>query len=85
MSISPKNFGLPPRTVLEQLDDKTIAIIIDRKSRIIMADGKKIIEKANKITSSLPSISVALKTSAPVCSKTAKLLESNGIALIPLP
>lgn len=85
MSISPKDFGLPPRTVLEQLDDKTIAIIIDRKSRIIMADGKKIIEKVKKISASLPSVSVALKTSAPVCSKTTKLLESNGITLIPWP
>lgn len=85
MTLSPKDFGLPPRTVLEQLDEQTIAIIIDRKSRIIMADGKKIIEKAQKITASIPSISIALKTSAPVCSKTAKLLENNGIALIPWP
>ncbi|HIP37845.1 MAG TPA: hypothetical protein EYG88_00350 [Desulfocapsa sulfexigens] len=82
MSISPKDFGLPPRTVLEQLDEQTIAIIIDRKSRIIMADGKKIIEKAQKITATLPSVAVVLKTSAPVCSKTTKLLESNGIELI---
>ena len=85
MSISPRDFDLPPRTVLEQLDEQTIAIIIDRKSRIIMADGKQIIEKAKKITASSPSISVALKTSAPVCSKTVKLLESNGIAIIPWP
>lgn len=80
--ISPKEFGLPSRTVLEQVDGDTIAIVIDRKSRIVMADGRKILEKAQKIKKSQPSLSIILKTTAPVCSKTKQLLESAGIKLI---
>ena len=48
-SVDPKKFGLPARTVLEQITSNAIAIVMQRKSRIIMADGKKIIEKARRI------------------------------------
>ena len=82
MNVSPKDFGLPARTVLEQIDDTTIAIVINRKSRIIMADGKKILEKARKIKGVHPSCAVALKTTAPVCSKTIQFLKTEGIQLI---
>jgi hypothetical protein len=80
--IAPKDFGLPPRTVLEQVDDHTIAIVVDRKSRIIMSDGRKILEKAKKIKAAKPSMTVALKTTAPVCGKTIKFLEGEGIQVI---
>lgn len=40
IKLEPKEFGLPARTVIGQIDENTIALIIDRKSRIIMADGK---------------------------------------------
>ncbi|MGW8194902.1 MAG: hypothetical protein ACWGOX_11625 [Desulforhopalus sp.] len=77
--LSPKQFNLPPRTVLEQVDDHTIAIVMNRKSRIIMADGKKIVEKATKIKEAAPSTSVLLKTTAPVCSKTKAFLLAAGV------
>ena len=79
-----KDFGLPARTVLEQTDKNTIALIIDRKSRIVMADGKKILEKAKKIKEVQPSVTVVLKTTAPVCSKTIRLLEGENIQLMPV-
>lgn len=79
--LNPKQFGLHVRTVLEQVDDKTIAIVIDRKSRIIMADGRKILARAGKIKKALPDTSVVLKTSAPVCSKTVRFLEDEGIKI----
>ncbi len=79
--LSPKEFGLPSRTVLEQVDENTIAIVIDRKSRIIMADGRRILEKAQKIKDSQSSVSIVLKTTASVCGKTKQLLESAGIEL----
>ena len=82
MELSAKQFGLPVRTVLEQIDSKTIAIVIKRKSRIIMADGRKIVEKSQKIREMLPSAAVVLKTTAPVCSKTVRFLESFGVLLI---
>jgi hypothetical protein len=81
--IDPKEFGLPPRTVLEQTGSNTIAIVMQRKTRIIMADGRKIIEKARKIQKVRHEVTVALKTSAPVCSKTITFLEGEGIRLIP--
>ena len=82
--VDPKQLGLPPRTVLEQVDARTIAIVIDRKSRIIMADGRKILDKALKIKKTQPAVSVALKTSAPICSKTIRFLDDHGIAVISL-
>jgi hypothetical protein len=82
MKLLPKEFDLPPRTVLEQIDDEIIAIVIDRKSRVIMADGKKILEKAQQIKEKQPSATVVLKTTAPVCSKTMKFLEAENISLI---
>jgi len=80
--LSPKDFGLPPRTVLEQIDKNTIAIVMNRKSRIIMADGRKILEKAQAIKAVIPTLNVALKATAPICSKTIKFLEAEGIQLI---
>lgn len=81
--LSPRDFGLHPRTVIEQLDEKTIAILIERKSRIIMADGKKILEKFEILKQHRPEAKFALKTTAPVCSKTKAFFEKQGIAVLP--
>ena len=80
--IDPKEFGLPAGTVMEQIDAGKIAIVIDRKSRIIMADGKEIAVKAEKIKEALPLMTIALKTSAAVCGKTIKFLAGKGIQVI---
>jgi hypothetical protein len=77
--IDPIEFGLTARTLLVQIDSNTIGIVMLRKSRIIMADGRKILEKAGKIKQVLPGSSVILRTSAPVCSKTLRFLEDEGI------
>ena len=81
-NIDPKEFGLPSRTVLEQAGSNTIAIVMLRKSRIIMADGRKVAEKASAIQKARPEVIVALKTSAPVCSKTIIFLKEKGIRLL---
>lgn len=82
--VDPKEFGLHARTVLEQVDEHTIGLVMDRKSRIIMADGRRIVEKTEKIQKVLPKITVVLKTSAPVCSKTLTFLDKAGITVHPL-
>ena len=82
MKLQPKDFGLPARTELEQIDTTTIAIVVNKKSRIIMADGKKIAEKAKEIRRVDPLATVVLKTTAPVCSKTIPYLESKGVRLL---
>lgn len=79
--IEPVDFGLSPRTILDAVGKNHIAIVIDRKSRIIMSDGKKITEKAETIKKHKPATKVSVKTTAPVCSKTIKFLSENGIEI----
>jgi hypothetical protein len=80
--LDPKKFGLPARTVIEQYDEDTIAIVVERKSRIIMADGRKIRDKAQKIQKTMPEMKVVLKTTAPLCSRTRLYLEDTGIQVV---
>jgi hypothetical protein len=80
--VDPKSLGLPPRTVLEKIAPNTLAIVINRKTRIIMADGKKILARAAKIKVAKPDWKVILKTNAPVCSKTLQYLADNTIEVI---
>jgi hypothetical protein len=80
--IDPKRFALPSRTVIEQVGSKHFAIVISRKSRIIMSEGKKILEKADKIKKTQPGSIISLKTSAPVCSKTEQFLKDHKIKVI---
>jgi len=82
MKLDPIDFGLPARTDIEKIDKNTIALVIDRKSRIIMSDGKKVFEKLSKIKKYRPSVNVVLNTTARVCSKTKTFLENEGIQLI---
>ncbi len=68
----PKEFGLSFRTTLIE-NQCYIAIIIDRKSRLIMKDKRFILELSKKIQTVI-NIPVRVKTLAPVCSKTRKFL-----------
>ena len=80
--LDPKTLGLPARTTVAEIDRNTLAIVITRKSRIIMADGTKILAKVAKIKSARPGMNVLLKTTAPICSKTLQLFENKGLKLI---
>jgi len=77
-----KTLGLSARTRIEQIDNETLAILVERKSRIIMADGIKILAKADKIRHARPHLHVVLKTTAPICSKTLQFFEKNGLGVI---
>lgn len=81
IELDPKHYNLPARTKLEQYGDTTIAIALYRKSRIIMADGKKLLEKAELIQKKNPDLEVVVLTTAPVCSKTRAFLAENNIAV----
>ena len=48
MKLDPKKYGLSTRVVLIENDQKEIIIVIDRKSRIIMKDGIKLVNQARK-------------------------------------
>ena len=80
--IDPKLYGLSARTVLLKGDYDNFVLSIDRKSRIIMKDADAILEKAERIRTSVPGATITLETTAPVCSKSTKFLSDNGIEVI---
>jgi hypothetical protein len=80
--IDPKAFNLPPRTVIEEDVDGHLTLVIDRKSRLIMADGRKIIAKAEIIRMSGCNKPINLRTTAPICSKTIKYLTEHDVKII---
>ena len=77
--IDPKLFGLHHTTRLEQTAEKEFVLVINRKSRIIMADGRKILAKAARIRAKVPGATIRLRTTAPVCSRTAALLQASNV------
>ena len=81
---SPESFGLSSRTRISTVGTDHIAFVVDRKSRIIMKDGRGVLEKAEKVWSLNPTLTISLKTNAPVCSKTRAFLKDRGIDVLPL-
>tara|TARA_B110000116_G_scaffold104303_1_gene90846 strand:- start:4913 stop:5170 length:258 start_codon:yes stop_codon:yes gene_type:complete len=79
--IDPKRYNLSSRTNLLQGNRKELYVVIDRKSRIIMKDGYRILKIAKAILETEGSSSVRLLTSAPVCSKTQLFLLENEIQI----
>lgn len=79
--VDPKSLGLPPRTIVYKTAPKNYVIRIDRKSRIIMKDANKLLEKAETICKANPGATVAIETSAPVCSKSTIFLSERGIGI----
>lgn len=82
--IDPGKYGLSTRDSLASDGQDHLILIKDRKSRIIMKDGKDILKKTNLIKESGHSGRISFATSAPVCSKTTKLLKENGIRVLKL-
>ena len=80
MKLDPKKYGLSTRAVLIENDQKEIIIVIDRKSRIIMKDGIKIVGQARKIQRQEQK-TIGVKTNAPVCNKTKQYLQKKGIEI----
>ena len=83
-TVDPASLGLPVRTKVMRIDKNHLALVKDRKSRIIMHDGKKILKNAETIWRTHPDIRISVKTAAPVCSKTRAFLQERGIEILPL-
>ena len=77
--VDPKTFGLHPSTRIEVREAGVYAIVIRRKSRIIMKDGRTILAKVEKIQAHAPETRVFVQTTAPVCSKTRAFLKEKGV------
>ncbi len=83
IKIDPQKYSLSTRTALLKRANEII-IVLDRKSRIIMKDGRRIEGQSRSIQAVEPRISITVAASAPVCSKTRAYLNKRGIALINL-
>jgi len=83
IKIDPRKYNLSTRTALFKRANEII-IVLDRKSRIIMKDGRRIADQSRSIQAVEPRISIAVAASAPVCSKTRAYLNKRGIALMNL-
>ena len=83
-NINPTQYNLSSRVDLRQDRSGDLLIIIDRKSRIIMKDGIRVLEMVKKINKIDPKKNISVRTSAPICSKTKKLLLENNITTKPL-
>lgn len=79
--IDPHELGLSPRAEINQIGPKQYAIVKNRKSRLIMSDGRKILEQAKQIQKMVKGAHVMLKTNAPLCSKTIAFLKDNKISI----
>ena len=78
--IDPKLYNLHSRITLRKTK-KVIFIVMDRKSRIIMKDGYRILEIVKKIRGFETGKNVSVLSGAPVCSKTQKFLTKNNITI----
>ncbi|MCD4678611.1 MAG: hypothetical protein K8S18_21875 [Desulfobacula sp.] len=61
---------------------KEFTLVINRKSRIIMKDAQIILKKAEIIKKKAPNALVSLETNAPVCSKSIRFLQKNGVEVL---
>ncbi len=80
-NIDPTQYNLSSRVDLRQDRSGDLLIIIDRKSRIIMKDGIRVLEMVKQINKIDPKKNISVRTSAPICSKTKKLLLENSIMI----
>ena len=83
-NIDPIQYNLSSRTDLRQGRSGALLIVIDRKSRIIMKDGIRVLKMVKKINKIDPKKIISVRSSAPICSKTKKLLLENNITTKPL-
>ena len=83
-TVDPKKYNLSSRVSLQENSSNELCIVINRKSRIIMKDGYRILEIAEKIKQVENKRKVKVLSSAPVCSKTKAFLNKKGLCLVAL-
>lgn len=77
--LNPKNFNIKSNIYIEDRGDN-VCIIINRKSRIIMKDGERILGYVKAIQGALRK-PISIETSAPVCSKTKAYLQTQSVLI----
>lgn len=81
MNLNPESLKLNRRDTINVNGDEVI-ISKERKSRIVMKDGKKILRDAEKIRVQKKNARIIIRTDAPVCSKTRSWLAEHNISFI---
>ena len=82
--IDPKTYNLSPRTKLLEDNKGSLFVVVDRKSRVVMKDGHKIVKISEDIKKVNQNKKISLLTSAPVCSKTREHLLKCSIPVLAL-
>lgn len=77
--IDPNLYNIKSKLIIEDRGDE-ICIVINRKSRIIMKDGERIIGYASSIQKTTPK-PITIETTAPVYSKTKAFLLNHRIPI----
>ena len=80
--VDPETYNLSPRTKLLENNKGSLLVVVDRKSRIVMKDGHKIVKIAEDIKKVNQNKKISLLTSAPVCSKTKTFLVERGVKIV---
>ena len=78
--LDPKIFNLNSRAIIEE-EKSALTLVVNRKSRIIMKDGRRLLDQVRQIKK-LSKKPVSIFTTAPVCSKTKGFLNNNGVEII---
>ena len=84
ININPKKYNLSSRIALQENALKELCIVVKRKSRIIMKDGRRLLEIAEKIKQVEKNRKIKILSSAPFCSKTKVFLKKKGLIIQPL-
>jgi hypothetical protein len=87
LQIDPRSIGLEARDIIFQVDNNHFVLFIDRKSRIIMSDTPRLLNKVEKLSRTFQEAKISIQTTAPVCSKAREFLESQQVHFFqsPLP
>tara|TARA_B100001758_G_scaffold218008_1_gene205207 strand:+ start:2712 stop:2975 length:264 start_codon:yes stop_codon:yes gene_type:complete len=81
-TVDPLDYNLPTRTKLLKDGSGSLFIVIDRKSRVVMKDGNRVLNIAKRIKEVNQNTNISLLTSAPVCSKTKEFLLKHNVSVL---
>ena len=77
--LDPKKYNIKSKIIIEDRGDK-ICIVINRKSRIIMKDGARILRDVEAIQQATQK-QITVETHAPVCGKTKTYLWNHKVLI----
>ena len=83
-TIQCSDYQLKGRIKIWEVGENHIALVKERKTRLVKKDAETIIQQIEMIREKNPQLKVSLATSAPICSKSTALLREADIEIIAL-